>query len=76
VKKDVPLNFLTDPQEGILTFRLTNVLIYEWLGGKHVCVDLIWSFLIRGTKRFTIGQTTLKVVSNKLVKHEKWCFDN
>jgi hypothetical protein len=34
------MNFLTDPREGILTLRLADVLVYEWIGEKYVCVDL------------------------------------
>jgi hypothetical protein len=30
---------LTDPQEKRL--RPTDVLVYGWVSGKHVCVDLI-----------------------------------
>jgi hypothetical protein len=35
------MNFLTDPQEERSTLRPTDVLVYQWEGGKHVCVDLI-----------------------------------
>ncbi|KAK2425831.1 hypothetical protein QL285_024569 [Trifolium repens] len=40
VKKEAPVNFLTDPQEGRSTLHSTNVLVYGWIGGKHACVDL------------------------------------
>jgi len=39
---------------------------------------LDWGFTtcgIRG-RGFMVGQTTLKVALNKVVKHEKTCFDN
>ncbi|KAK2371976.1 hypothetical protein QL285_073166 [Trifolium repens] len=35
VKKEAPVNFLTDPQEGRSTLHPTNVLVYGWVGGKH-----------------------------------------
>jgi hypothetical protein len=40
VKKEVPVNFFTDPQEGRSTLRLADVMVYGWVGGKHACVDL------------------------------------
>jgi hypothetical protein len=31
MKKEAPMNLLTDPQEGKLTFRLEDVLVYGWV---------------------------------------------
>jgi hypothetical protein len=39
-KKEASVNVLTDPQEGQSTLRPTDVMVYEWVGGKHACVDL------------------------------------
>lgn len=41
VKKEVHVNFLTDPHEGRSTTRPTNILVYGWIWGKHASVDLI-----------------------------------
>jgi hypothetical protein len=35
------VNFLTDPQEGRLTLRPKNVMVYEWVGGKYAYINLI-----------------------------------
>jgi len=45
---------------------------------KHAFVDLTRVSLLvgLGTGDFTVGHATLKVASNKVVKHEKACFDN
>jgi len=39
---------------------------------------LDWSFITCGIKgrTFTVGQTTLKIMTNKMVKHEKACSSN
>ncbi|KAK2384559.1 GDSL esterase/lipase [Trifolium repens] len=78
VKKEVPVNFLTDPQEGRLTLRLADVLVYGWIGGKHACVDVTGVSPLVGlrTEDFIAGQAALKAASNKVVKHEKACYDN
>lgn len=44
VNKEALMNFLTGPQEGRSTIKLVDVLVYEWVGGKHACVDLIGIF--------------------------------
>ena len=71
VKKEAPVNFLTDPRDRRSTLSPADTIVYGWLGGKHVCMDLTWvSPLVgSGVGAFTVGQTALKVVSNKLVKH-------
>lgn len=59
------------PQKGELTLSPTNILVYEWVGGKHVCVYLIEVFKLLKLENvdFILRLTTLKVVSNKMVKH-------
>jgi len=39
MKKEASVNFLTDPQEGSLTLRPTNVLVYGWEAWKRACVE-------------------------------------
>ncbi|GKB10216.1 hypothetical protein Tco_0844139, partial [Tanacetum coccineum] len=38
-KKEALLKFLTDPLDGRFTLRLADVLIFEWVGKKHACID-------------------------------------
>jgi hypothetical protein len=40
VKKATHVNFLSYPLDGRSTLRPTYVMVYEWVEGKHVCVDL------------------------------------
>ncbi|KAK2440731.1 hypothetical protein QL285_012108 [Trifolium repens] len=77
-KKEASVNFLTDPQEGRSTLRLADVMVYEWVGGKHTCVDLTRVLPLVGLRAgtFTVGQAPLKAASSKVAKHEKTCFDN
>ncbi|MCI11580.1 auxilin-like protein [Trifolium medium] len=78
VKKEAPVNFLTDPQEGRSTLRPADVMVYGWVDGKHACVDLTRVSPLVGlrTETFTVGQATLKVDSSKVAKHEKTCTHN
>jgi len=78
VKKEASVNFLTDLLDRISTLRPADVMVYKWVGGKHACVVLIGvSPLVgSGVKHFMVGQTTLKVVSRKVTKHEKECSNN
>jgi len=78
VKKKAHVNFLTDPLDRRLTLRPADVMVYGWVGGKHACVDLtgVTPLVGLGVRPFTVGQTTLKVASSKVAKHEKTCFDN
>ena len=78
MKKDAPVNFLTDTLDRRSTLRPADVMVYGWVGGKHACVDLTGvSPLVRlGVRPFTVGQAALKVSSNKVTKHEKACYDN
>ena len=78
VKKEVPVNFLTDPLDIRSTLRHADVMVYGWVGGKHACVDLIGvsPFAGLGVKAFTVGYAALKVASSKVAKHEKTCSDH
>ncbi|MCI38670.1 auxilin-like protein, partial [Trifolium medium] len=65
VKKEAPVNFLTDPLEGRSTLRPADVLVHGWVGGKHACVDLTGVSPLVGltTEDFTVGQAALKAAS-------------
>jgi len=78
VKKEAPVNFLTDPLERRSTLRPADVMVYGWVGGKHACVDLTGVSLLvgLGVMPFTVGQAALKAASSKVAKHEKACSDN
>ncbi|PNY11632.1 auxilin-like protein [Trifolium pratense] len=78
VKKEAPVNFLTDPLEGRSTLRPADILVYGWVGGKHACVDLTGVSPLVGltNEDFTVGQAALKVASSKVAKHERACFEN
>jgi hypothetical protein len=78
IKKEAPVNFLTDSQEGRSILRTTDVLVHEWVGGKYACVDLteVSPLAGLGTGDFTAGHAALKATSNKVAKHEKACSDN
>jgi len=71
MKKEVFVNFLVDPLDKRSTLRLANVMVYGWVREKHACVDLIEvsPLLVLDVGPFTIWQTTLKVMSSKVVKH-------
>lgn len=78
VKKETPVNILYDPYDGRSTLMPTYVLVYELVGKKHICVGLTRDspLLWLRTKSFIMSQSTLKVVSSKVVKHEEACSDN
>jgi len=78
VKKETPVNFLTDPLDRRSTLRHADVMVYRWVGGKHACVDLTGVSPLGGlgVRPFTVEQATLKVASRKVAKHEKACSDN
>ena len=40
VKKEAPVNFLTDPHDGRSTLTPADILVFGWIGGKHAYVDL------------------------------------
>lgn len=56
VKKETIVDFLTEPREGRSILRLEDILVYGWVGGNHVCVDLIGVFPLVGlrTRGFTM----------------------
>ncbi|GJY27321.1 hypothetical protein Tco_0402047 [Tanacetum coccineum] len=78
VKKEAPVNFLTDPSDGRSTLRPADVLVFGWVGGKHACVDLTGVSPLVGlsSRGFTVGQAALKAASCKVTKHEKACIEN
>jgi len=78
VKKEAPVNFLSDPLDRKSTHRPANVMVYGWVGGKHACVNLtgVLPLLGLGVGAFTVGQAALKAASSKVAKHEKTCADN
>ncbi|GJR69123.1 putative reverse transcriptase domain-containing protein [Tanacetum coccineum] len=78
VKKEAPVNFLTDPSDGRSTLRPADILVFGWVGGKHACVDLTGVSPLVGlsSRGFTVGQTALKAASCKVTKHEKACIEN
>ncbi|MCI54667.1 auxilin-like protein, partial [Trifolium medium] len=41
VKKETLMNFLINPPEGRSTLKPADILVYDWVGGKHACVNLI-----------------------------------
>ncbi|MCI27103.1 auxilin-like protein, partial [Trifolium medium] len=41
VNKERLMNFLINPPERRSTLRPADILVYDWVGGKHACVDLI-----------------------------------
>ncbi|MCI68905.1 auxilin-like protein, partial [Trifolium medium] len=61
MRKEAPVNFLTDPQEGRSTLQPSDVLVYGWVGGKHACVDLaeVSPLVGLGTEDFIVGHATL-----------------
>ncbi|KAK2421664.1 hypothetical protein QL285_032272 [Trifolium repens] len=77
-KKEAPVNFLTNPQEGRSTLRPTDVIVYGWVGGKHACVNLtrVSPLVGLGSEIFTVGQAAIKAASSKVAKHKKACSDN
>jgi hypothetical protein len=78
VKKEAPVNFLTNLQEGRSTLYPADVLIYGRVGGKHASADLIGVFPLvgLGVGDFIVGRTSLEAASSKMVKHEKVWSDN
>ncbi|KAL7587980.1 hypothetical protein Lser_V15G37869 [Lactuca serriola] len=78
VKKEAPVNFLTDPQDGRSTLRPADILVFGWIGGKHACVDLtgVSPLVGLGSRSFTAGHAALKAAVCKVVKHENSCIAN
>ncbi|GKD25962.1 hypothetical protein Tco_1232176, partial [Tanacetum coccineum] len=78
VKKEAPVNFLTDPSDGRSTLRPADIFVFRWVRGKHACVDLIGVSPLTGlsSQDFTMGQVALKAASCTVTKHEKACVEN
>ncbi|GKB23038.1 hypothetical protein Tco_0862439 [Tanacetum coccineum] len=78
VKKEAPVNFLTNPSDRRSTLRLADVLVFEWVGGKHMCVDLTGVSPIVGLsgRGFIVVQAALQAASYKVTKHKKACIEN
>ncbi|GJU71758.1 hypothetical protein Tco_1263163 [Tanacetum coccineum] len=78
VKKEAPVNFLTELSDGRSTLRPADVLVFGWVGGKHACVDLTgFSPLVGLSGRgFTVSRAALKVASCKVTKYKKACNEN
>ncbi|GJX70528.1 hypothetical protein Tco_0307699 [Tanacetum coccineum] len=78
IRKEAPVNFLTDPLEGRSTLRPADILVFGWAGGKHACVDLTGVSPLVGLRDngFVAGQAALKAESSKVAKHEKACLEN
>ncbi|GKF27954.1 hypothetical protein Tco_0094296 [Tanacetum coccineum] len=76
--KEAYVNFLTDPSDERSTLRPADILVFGWVGGKHVCVDLTGVSPLVGLNSmgFTAGQVSLKAASCKVTKHEKACIEN
>jgi hypothetical protein len=53
-------------------------MMYEWVGGKHACIDLTGVSPLMGLRvgDFIVGRASLKAASSKTVKHEKTCSNN
>ena len=77
-KKEAHVKFLTEPSDGRSTMRPTDVLVFEWVGGKHACADLTGAFPLVGlsSRGFKVGHATLKAASCKVTKHDKVCIEN
>jgi hypothetical protein len=58
--------------------RYADVLVYGWVRGKHVCLDLTRVFPLVGqvVGDFTVGWEVFQATSSKMVKHEKACSGN
>nr|KAJ0213536.1 hypothetical protein LSAT_V11C400199650 [Lactuca sativa] len=78
VKKEAPVNFLTDPQDARSTLRPADILVFGWIGGKHASVDLTGVSPLVGlwSGGFTVGHAALKADACKVVKHENECIAN
>ncbi|PNX97144.1 auxilin-like protein [Trifolium pratense] len=40
VKKEAPVNFLTDPQERRSTLHPSDIMVFGLVGGNHACLNL------------------------------------
>lgn len=78
MKKEPPVNILTEPHEERSRLRSTYVLVYKWVEGKHARMNLtsVFPFGRLKTGGFTMGQTTFKIASSKVVKYDNVCSHN
>ncbi|KAI3778249.1 hypothetical protein L2E82_07407 [Cichorium intybus] len=78
VRKEAPVNFLTDPSDGRSTLRPADILVFGWMGGKHACVDLtgVSPLVNLRSGGFTGRQAALKAAACKVDKHDKACREN
>jgi hypothetical protein len=76
VKKEAPVNFLTNPQEGRTTLRPTDVMVYGWVGGMHVWILLVFRHLLDCGLGLLLWDRALKATLCKVAKHEKACSNN
>nr|GEW19516.1 auxilin-like protein [Tanacetum cinerariifolium] len=76
-KKEERMNFLINSSDGRTTLRPTDILVFGWVGGKYVCVDLngVSPLVGLSSRGFTMGHATLKVASCKVKKHAKACIE-
>ncbi|RHN66079.1 hypothetical protein MtrunA17_Chr3g0086871 [Medicago truncatula] len=76
MKKETPVNFLTDSLDRRST--PVYVMVYRCVGGKHACVDLtgVSPLVGLGVGSFTVGRISLKTASSKIAEHEKAFSDN
>nr|GEY13926.1 auxilin-like protein [Tanacetum cinerariifolium] len=67
VKKEAPVNFLTDSSDERSTLRPADVLVFGWVEGKHACVNLTVTNiadLSKHTTRYISPSLTQKVFAN------------
>ncbi|KAJ0743220.1 putative exostosin [Helianthus annuus] len=64
--------------EGRSTLRPADLLVFDWAGGKHACVDFTGVSPLAGLREngFVVGQAIRKAESKKVDKHAKACTDN
>uniref|UniRef100_A0A251TGX3 Uncharacterized protein n=1 Tax=Helianthus annuus TaxID=4232 RepID=A0A251TGX3_HELAN len=64
--------------EGRSTLRPADLLVFDWAGGKHACVDFTGVSPLAGLREngFVAGQAIRKAESKKVDKHAKACTDN
>jgi hypothetical protein len=70
--------FSNRPTGGRSTLRSADVLVYEWVEGRHACMDLTEVSPLVGltTKGFAVGHAPFKAASSRLVNHERARSDN
>ena len=78
VKKEAPVNLLTDPKEGRSTLRPADILVYNWSEGKHACVDVTGASPMVGLSAgiFEVGLAASNAAAAKVEKHDGACRAN